>query len=73
MLYEMEQLIQKIHSQVREVDKHFELFSHHCCDDSKVGNADTEGYSIVVGIGATMVIYSAVSALAQGILDVSYN
>ena len=37
----------------------------------QVGNAETEGYTIVVGIGATMVIYSAVSSIAERILDVS--
>ena len=37
----------------------------------QVGNAETEGYKIVVGVGATMVIYSAVSSIAERILDVS--
>ena len=37
----------------------------------QVGNAETEGYTMVVGVGATMVIYSAVSAIAEQILDVS--
>ena len=37
----------------------------------QVGNAETEGYTIVVGVGATMVIYSAVSAITERILDVN--
>lgn len=72
VLYEMEKLIQKIHAQVREIGKYLEPFVHRCSHDSKVGNAETEGYNIVVGIGATMVIYSAVSSIAEGILDVSW-
>ena len=37
----------------------------------QVGNAETEGYTIVVGVGATRVRYSAVSSIAERILDVS--
>ena len=37
----------------------------------QVGNAETEGYTMVVGVGATMVIYSAISSMADRILEVS--
>ena len=36
----------------------------------QVGNVETDNYTIVVGIGATMVIYSAVSAIAERIINV---
>ena len=49
------------------------MYTHQCKVSIylQVGNAETEGYKIVVGVGATMVIYSAVSSIAERILDVS--
>ena len=36
----------------------------------QTGNAETSGHTIVTAMGATMVLYSAVSVLAQRILEV---
>ena len=36
-----------------------------------VNNADTEGYSIVYGVGATNILYMTITAMSQSILKVS--
>ena len=36
-----------------------------------VGNADTDGYTIVHGVGATNVLYMTITALSKSIIDVS--
>jgi len=38
-----------------------------------VGNADTDGYTIVYGVGATNVLYMTITALSRSIIDVSYS
>jgi len=38
-----------------------------------VGNADTDGYTIVHGVGATNVLYMTITALSKSIIDVSIS
>ena len=36
-----------------------------------VSNADTEGYSIIYGVGATNVLFMTITAMSRNILNVS--
>ena len=36
-----------------------------------VNNADTEGYSIVYGVGATNILFMTITAMSRNILNVS--
>ena len=36
-----------------------------------INNADTEGYSIVYGVGATNILYMTITAMSRNILNVS--
>ena len=36
-----------------------------------VSNADTEGYSIVYGVGATNLLFMTITAMSKNIIDVS--